>query len=71
MLGTLTDLTKYSPRIADGGVVGWPTEHTVPEREKGHRKISFTLKSQVLSSEINVPDEEVQGRVQSEAKDEL
>lgn len=65
------DLSKYSAKIVDGGVVGWPTEHTEPEREAGDREMSFTLKAQVLSSEASTPDMVDQDKVRTESKDEL
>ncbi|CAN8106553.1 unnamed protein product [Discula destructiva] len=69
--GTLIDLRKYSPKAVDGGVVGWPTEHTLPEREEGEREISFTLKAQVLSSEESATENIGQDKVQNAGKDEL
>lgn len=71
LAGTLMDISKYSPKMVDGGIVGWPTEHTIPAREHGQRQISFTLKAQVLSSGTKVPASNGQERVQTDAKDEL
>ncbi|KAJ9156037.1 hypothetical protein NKR23_g1247 [Pleurostoma richardsiae] len=71
----LLDLSKYSSKISDGGVVGWPTSHTEADRKKGMRNIEFTIKAQVLKSAV----ERVQGgkekvdagEPQSAEKDEL
>jgi len=75
ILAALLDLSKYSSKISDGGVVGWPTSHTEADRKKGMRNIEFTVKAQVLKSAV----ERVQGgkekvdagEPQSTEKDEL
>lgn len=71
LAGKLTDLSKYSPRLIDGGVVGWPIEYTYPKRSKGERNMSFTLKAQVLSSPATASDKIEKDNVKTEAKDEL
>lgn len=49
---TLRTLDRYSPKLVDGGVVGWPTDHTTPSRRQGQRQIEFTIKAQVLSAQV-------------------
>lgn len=71
LTGTLTDLSKYSPKFVDGGVVGWPIEYTHPSRSKGERNMSFTLKAQVLNSPATAPEKAEKDSVKAEAKDEL
>lgn len=70
-IGTLTDLSKYSAKFVDGGVVGWPIEYTTPSRSKGERKMSFTLKAQVLSGQAGASEKKGQDTVKNEGKDEL
>lgn len=71
LAGTLTDLSKYSPKFVDGGVVGWPIEYTYPSRSKGERNMSFTLKAQVLNSPATARENVEKDSVKAEAKDEL
>lgn len=71
---TLSNLEKYSPKLVDGGVVGWPTDYTTPSRRQGLRKMEFTIKAQVLSAQADasVKKETAQDTViNNEAKDEL
>lgn len=44
----LSDLSKYSPELVDGGVVAYPVEHTAPGKRPSQRDIEFTIKAQVL-----------------------
>ncbi|KAJ4412068.1 hypothetical protein N0V82_008868 [Gnomoniopsis sp. IMI 355080] len=69
--GTLTDLSKYSSKFVDGGVVGWPIEYTYPSRSKGERNMSFTLKAQVLNSPASSSEKIDQDTVKADGKDEL
>ncbi|KAF3760902.1 hypothetical protein M406DRAFT_222572, partial [Cryphonectria parasitica EP155] len=46
----LSDLTSYSPKPVDGGVVGWTTNYPAPARKQGQREMKFTLKAQVLKA---------------------
>lgn len=72
MLATLTDLTKYGPKLVDGGVVAWPTGYTTPDRTTKERKMEFTIKAQVLSAKAGTsPDKEGQDAVKPDIKDEL
>lgn len=71
LIGTLTDLSKYSPKFVDGGIVGWPIEYTHPKRSKGERNMSFTLKAQVLNSPATAPEKLEKDNVKTDSKDEL
>lgn len=71
LVGTLADISKYSSKLVDGGVVGWPIEYTYPSRSKGERNMTFTLKAQVLNSPASVPEKIDQQVAKAEAKDEL
>ncbi|KAL1839633.1 hypothetical protein VTJ49DRAFT_1294 [Mycothermus thermophilus] len=42
------DLSKYSHKLLDGGVVAYPVNHTTPDRSQGFRDIEITIKAQVL-----------------------
>ncbi|KAL2115340.1 hypothetical protein VTJ04DRAFT_9595 [Mycothermus thermophilus] len=44
----LSDLSKYSPHLVDGGVIAYPIEHTTPDRKAGERDIDIKIKAQVL-----------------------
>ncbi|KAL1852752.1 hypothetical protein Daus18300_012083 [Diaporthe australafricana] len=69
---TLTDLTKYGPKLKDGGVVAWPTDFTTPKRSSQERNMEFTIKAQVLSAKARTPlDTEGQEAVKADSKDEL
>lgn len=72
----LGNLEKYSPKLIDGGVVGWTTDHTTPSRREGLRKMKFTIKAQVLSAQAQADasvkkEAAQQDKVNTEAKDEL
>ncbi|KAK7973811.1 hypothetical protein PG989_015659 [Apiospora arundinis] len=54
---TLADLSKYTPEVADGAVVGWVTEHTSPDRAKKEREIQFTIRVESLKLAEAVPVE--------------
>lgn len=69
---TLADLSKYSPKLVDGGVVGWPTDRSRPSRSKGLRKMDFTLKARVLKAQADVSEgKDAQDAVKTDGKDEL
>lgn len=70
MSGTLTDLTKYGSKLADGGVVAWPTAYTTPDRSTKERNMEFTIKAQVLSAKAGA-SKEGQDAVKPDSKDEL
>lgn len=71
-LDTLTDLTKYGPKLVDGGVVAWPTHYTTPDRKSKERTMEFTIKAQVLSAKAGAPiDKDGQDAVKPDSKDEL
>jgi hypothetical protein len=42
------DLSKYSSKLVDGGVVAYPVHYTWPKRGQGLRDIEFQVKAQVL-----------------------
>ncbi|KAK4183240.1 Glucarate dehydratase [Podospora australis] len=44
----LSSTDKYTGKIADGGVVGWPVHISRPKRAIGEREVEFRLKAQVL-----------------------
>lgn len=68
----LANLESYGPSLVDGGVVGWPTEHTKPSRREGSRSIKFTIKARVLSGQVGAEaQKEAQEPVTGDAKDEL
>jgi hypothetical protein len=70
--GTLTDLSKYGPKVVDGGVVAWPTDYTTPDRKTKERTMEFTIKAQVLSAKAGASiDKEGQDAVKPDSKDEL
>lgn len=72
LLDTLTDLTRYGPKLVDGGVVAWPTGYTTPDRSTKERKMEFTIKAQVLSAKAGAStDKEGQDAVRPDSKDEL
>lgn len=72
MLDTLTDLTKYSSKLVDGGVVAWPASYTTPDRSTKERTMEFTIKAQVLSAKSGASiDKESQDAVKPDSKDEL
>lgn len=58
---TLADISKYSPKLSDGGVVAW-TAHTKANRKAEERTMTFTVKAQVLKA---------QGEAAEAEKDEL
>lgn len=45
---SLMDLSKYSAKLADGGVIAYPINYTGPKRSDGKRDIEFTVKAEVL-----------------------
>jgi len=44
----MLDLAKYSEKLADGGVVGFPVKHSNAKRSQNKRDIEFEIKAQVL-----------------------
>lgn len=44
----MMDLSKYSGKLVDGGVVAYPVHYTWPRRGQGKRDIEFQVKAQVL-----------------------
>lgn len=71
-LATLENLEKYSPKLVDGGVVGWPTHYTTPSRRQGLRKMEFTIKAQVLSAQADASvKKEAPDTANPETRDEL
>jgi hypothetical protein len=57
----MADISKYSPKLSDGGVVAW-TAHTKANRNAKERTMTFTVKAQVLKA---------QGEAAEAEKDEL
>ncbi|KAK8073942.1 hypothetical protein PG994_004841 [Apiospora phragmitis] len=53
---TLRDLSKYTPEVVDGAVVGWVTEHTSPNRAKKEREMQFTIRVESLKLAEAVPE---------------
>lgn len=53
----MQDLSKYSSKLVDGGVVGWVTEHTRPARDDGERAMKFVVKAEVLALQDSGKDE--------------
>lgn len=66
MLESLLDLSKYTPEVADGAVVGWVTEHTSPDRAKNEREMQFTIRVESLKLPEAVPESR-----SSDGRDEL
>ncbi|KAK3291568.1 uncharacterized protein B0H64DRAFT_366921 [Chaetomium fimeti] len=46
--GPLLDLSKYSSKLVDGGVIAYPIHHSFPKRAQGKREIEFQIQAQVL-----------------------
>ncbi|KAH6842345.1 hypothetical protein B0I37DRAFT_195996 [Chaetomium sp. MPI-CAGE-AT-0009] len=46
--GPLLDLSKYSSKLVDGGVIAYPIQHSLPKRAQGKRDIEFQVQAQVL-----------------------
>lgn len=44
----MLDLAKYSEKLVDGGVVGFPVTRTKPKRDHSQRDMEFEIKAQVL-----------------------
>ncbi|KAK8109535.1 hypothetical protein PG999_007672 [Apiospora kogelbergensis] len=63
---SLLDLSKYTPEVADGAVVGWVTEHTSPDRAKNEREMQFTIRVESLKLPEAVPESR-----SSDGRDEL
>lgn len=61
----MSDLSKYSPKLTDGGVVAW-TSHTRADRKAGEREMTFTVKAQVLKAKADASEDEGESE-----KDEL
>ncbi|KAL1887150.1 hypothetical protein Sste5346_010408 [Sporothrix stenoceras] len=47
---SLLSLDNYAPKPKDGGVIAWTTAHTAPNRGKGERAMTFTIKAQTLQA---------------------
>jgi hypothetical protein len=47
---TLLDISKYSPKLAEGAVVAWPVSYAKANRKQDERDIEFTIKAQVLQA---------------------
>lgn len=68
----LANMDKYSPKLVDGGVVGWITDHTSPRRDQSERKMEFTVKAQALSAKVDASmKKEAQDTMRTDSKDEL
>lgn len=62
---TLSDITKYTAKPAEGAVVAYPVHKTQADRAEGKREMEFTIKAQVLKVDDSVPeDEEVKTQVE-------
>jgi serine protease inhibitor ecotin len=61
----LVDLSKYSPRPSDGGVVGW-VMHTEPQ----NHKTKLDIKVQALKTK-EVKSGQEQGQAKSASREEL
>jgi hypothetical protein len=46
----MSDIEKYSPKLVDGGVVGYPTRKTRAKRWVNKRDAEFTVKAEVLKA---------------------
>ncbi|KAL2262008.1 hypothetical protein VTK26DRAFT_2777 [Humicola hyalothermophila] len=57
---TLMDLSKYSSKLVDGGVIAYPVNYTQPKRSKGERDMEFTVKAEVLALKPGVTAEEAE-----------
>ena len=44
----LSDLSKYSSELVDGGVIAYPVEHSRAGATPRQREIEFKIKAQVL-----------------------
>ncbi|KAK4442202.1 Glucarate dehydratase [Podospora aff. communis PSN243] len=47
---TMSDIEKYSPKLVDGGVVGYPIRKTRAKRWVNKRDAEFTIKAEVLKA---------------------
>ncbi|KAK8102959.1 hypothetical protein PG984_016105 [Apiospora sp. TS-2023a] len=63
---TLLDLSKYTPEVGDGAVVGWVTEHTTPSREKQEREMQFTIRVESLELAKTAPESSSSSSVRDE-----
>lgn len=45
----MADISKYSPKPSEGGVVAW-TSYTKANRRANERDMTFTVKAQVLKA---------------------
>ena len=71
------DLSKYSAKLADGGVIAYPVDHTLAKRSQNQREIEFQIKAEVLElkagggAEETVEKTEKVEEAKSAEKDEL
>jgi hypothetical protein len=71
------DLSKYSAKLADGGVIAYPVDYTLAKRSKDQRDIEFQIKAEVLElkaggdAEETVEKTEKVEEAKSAEKDEL
>ncbi|KAK3486918.1 uncharacterized protein B0T23DRAFT_236974 [Neurospora hispaniola] len=65
---TLSDMTKYTAKPTDGGVVAYPVDKTRANRAEGKREMEFTIKAQVLKVDDSVPEEEEQQQQQEKGE---
>ncbi|KAK4232719.1 Glucarate dehydratase [Achaetomium macrosporum] len=60
----LLDLSKYSAKLVDGGVVAYPVHHSLPKRSQNKRDMEFTVKAQVLKLKEGENAEDVEEAAQ-------
>lgn len=53
----MADISKYSPKLSEGGVVAW-TAHTKANRKAKQRDMTFTVKAQVLKAQEEAAEAE-------------
>ncbi|KAK1773091.1 hypothetical protein QBC45DRAFT_398334 [Copromyces sp. CBS 386.78] len=66
---TLSDMTKYTAKPADGAVVAYPVAKTQADRAEGKRYLEFTIKAQVLKVDESVPEDEEESKESKESEE--
>ncbi|KAL2192806.1 hypothetical protein P885DRAFT_72672 [Corynascus similis CBS 632.67] len=70
----LSDLSKYSSELVDGGVIAYPVEHSRPGASPRQREIEFKIKAQVLKLKEGQQAEEAAEKTEKtegDSKEEL
>jgi hypothetical protein len=67
----LSDLSKYSEKLVDGGVVAYPVSHTKPRRFQDKRDMEIEITAEVLKLNEGEDAEEADEKVEEKVAEKV